>query len=115
MKGKLRIVRSLVKRACAEQVAGVAEQHVRVVEALSNDDLIEIEKKGVLASARLAALPESEETKRDTVSLLIRWLRGPSDELLRQHGISITKVDDGMSEATYDETYQEADLDDEED
>lgn len=103
MKGQCRIARELLKRAYSEGVAGGTGQHLRVVDALSNDDLNEIQRSGRLSAETAITMPAAEHIVHETVALLRRCLRGPSDQLLEQHGIRITRVDEGMSVAEYEE------------
>lgn len=103
MKRGFQIARKVLEKACAEGMGGVDERHLCVMSALSNDDLADIQNVGELASARVAAMPEDVNTVLETVALLRKLLQGPSDEALEQHGISLSKVNDGMSVAEYQE------------
>jgi len=118
MKGQFKSIRKLIQKACSEQAFGVKDSHVRLVNALSSQDLKEIQETGKLSSDRYHELAADEETVRHVISLLVEWfqilsqsLSDLSDEELDRRGMKIIRINDGLSVVSYDENFEYLDQD----
>ena len=107
MKGQSKIVRKVMATACDRGIGNIRECHVHALDAMTHLDLVEIQKSGKLAGERIAEVIAiakcSLDEAQETANILAAWLHGPSDEMLRRHGIRVKEIDDGMSIAEYDE------------
>lgn len=103
MKGQIKLIKSLFLQACSDGVGGVSQEHVKIAHALTGDDLAEIQKNGDLPSERIVSLGYTPKIIQETLTLVKACLHGPTDEHLRKHGVTVTKINEGMSLVEYQE------------
>ena len=97
MKGQFRIVQNLVRRACKEGVRGIDERHVKIVDSMSSQDIAVIQKTGDLPDDRRQEIGETPKAVEEAILFVRACIHGPSYEALKNAGISIVEIDDGMA------------------